>query len=102
MVTKKVNKAEEIRQLMKSGIKKPSEIVTKLKAKGIDVAMSQVYDQVSKKRRKKKDKKAIALNGSPKPNKGSELLENAVVFVRSAGGMASARELLNKLAQITP
>jgi hypothetical protein len=90
MAVKEVNKSEEIRKLHASGIKSGSVIVKKLKARGIKVAPSQVYQIISGK--KGAAKKVVHSNGH------GDVLDTAVSFVRQAGGMQKARELLAKLA----
>jgi len=99
-VKEKVNKSQEIRKLRSSGVKSVSEIVATLKAKDIKVTPALVYSVLAKKKGKKKAKKqaeAAAANHSPeKPT----VIDHAVVFVRSAGGMAKAREMLSKLSSL--
>ena len=56
MPVKEVNKSEEVRKLYKSGVKSGSEIVAKLKTRGINVAPSQVYQIISGKKGKKSKK----------------------------------------------
>jgi hypothetical protein len=96
MPVKEVNKSEEVRKLYKSGVKSGSEIVAKLKAKGINIAPSQVYQIISGKKGKKspKTKKHVASHSTG----GESIIDHAVVFVKSAGGMEKARELLSKLS----
>jgi hypothetical protein len=93
-VKEKVNKSDEVRKMYASGVKTGSEIVAKLKAKGINVAPSQVYQILAKKKGKKTTKK------SPGRAVGGDgtVLDHAVTFVRSAGGMSNAKELLSKLS----
>jgi hypothetical protein len=90
----KVNKSEEIRKLHASGVKSASEIVLKLKARGIKVVPAQVYQAMSKGKKKRTAK--AATNGAA--NGKHSVLDDAIVFVRSAGGLDSAKELLSKLA----
>ena len=90
----KLNKSEEVRKLTKSGIKSASEIMAKLKARGITVAPAQVYNILAGKKGKKKSMKKTASHSGERET----VLDHAVVFVKSAGGMQSARELLSKLA----
>jgi hypothetical protein len=93
-VKTKINKSEEVRKLNASGVKSASEIMTKLKSRGISVAPAQVYSILSGKKGKKKSKKHSGSHSS-----GNEtIIDTAVVFVRQAGGMPKARELLTKLA----
>ena len=95
-VKEKVNKSDEVRKLLASGVKSGSEIVAKLKSRGINVAPSQVYQILAGKKGKKTSKKksghSVGSNGS------HAVLDHAVTFVRAAGGMASAKELLSKLS----
>ena len=96
-VKTKINKSEEVRKLKASGVKSASEIMTKLKARGITVAPAQVYQILAGKRGKKKSKKSKQDQAASSSEKVT-VLDHAVVFVRAAGGMQSARELLSKLA----
>ena len=76
MPVKEVNKSEEVRKLHKSGVKKGSEIVEKLKARGINVAPSQVYQILAGKKGKKKSKKAASHSGS-----NGTVVDHAILFV---------------------
>jgi hypothetical protein len=51
---------------------------------------------MAKKKRKGKKAAKAATNGAA--NGKHSVLDNAIVFVRSAGGLDSAKELLSKLA----
>ena len=62
----------------------------------MEVAPSQVYQIIAKLKGKKKANAAEAERAQGKET----VIDHAVVFVRSAGGMAKARELLSKLAQL--
>ena len=95
MPVKEVNKSEEVRKLHKGGVKSASEIVKRLKARNITVAPSQVYQVLSTKKGKQANK-AAASHTSAK----TDVIDSAVVFVRQAGGMQRARELLSKLAML--
>jgi hypothetical protein len=98
MAVKEVNKSDEVRKLYRGGVKSASEIGAKLKARGINVADSQIYQVIAKmkgKRKGKKKAKAAAAEHSPEK---ATVVDHAVVFVRAAGGMAKAREMLSKLA----
>jgi hypothetical protein len=84
--------------LYKRGVKSASEIGAKLKARGVNVADSQIYQVIAKmkgKRGKKTAKAAAAPNDAPEKE---TVTDYAVMFVRSAGGMAKARDMLSKLA----
>jgi hypothetical protein len=94
MPVKEVNKSEEVRRLYKSGVKSGSEIVAKLKSKGITVAPSQVYQIISGKKGKKTSKKMATNHSTDK----TDVIDSAVVFVKQAGGMQKAREMLAKLS----
>ena len=65
-----------------------SAIVAKLKARGIKVNPSQVYALLAKKKGKKAKKQ------SGKSSANGSTLDHAIVFVRSAGGIENARDLL--------
>lgn len=93
----KVNKSEEVRKLKDSGVTSGMEIVTKLKAKGIKVAPSQVYQILAGKKGKKgKKKRAKATT----PSSNGDVIDTAITSVRQAGGVEKARELLSKLAML--
>jgi hypothetical protein len=95
----KVNKSEEIRKLYSSGVTSASEIVSKLKTRGIKVVPAQVYQAMSKNKKKGKKKSSAAKSASSGASNGKHsVLDDAIVFVRSAGGMQSAKELLSKLS----
>ena len=96
-VKEKLNKSEEVRKLHKSGVKTASEIISKLKARNITVAPAQVYAILAGKKGKKKAKKSKQLDAIPSAEKPT-VVDHAVIFVKSAGGMAKARELLTKLS----
>ena len=98
MAVKELNKSDEVRKLYKSGVKTASEIGAKLKARGINVAESQIYQVIAKMKGKRGKKKAKAAPESEHPPEKATVVDHAVVFVRSAGGMAKAREMLSKLA----
>src|SRR5262245_11207274 len=91
----KVNKSEEVRKLHSSGVTSAKEIMEKLKSRGIKVAPAQVYQVISKKK-KRRGKKQDAEPTAEKPT----VVDHAIVFVRAAGGMNKAREMLAKLAQL--
>jgi hypothetical protein len=93
MPVKELNKSEEVRKLHASGVKSASEIVAKLKARGIKIAPTQVYSVLAKKKGKKA-KKAEAIH----PAEKETVVDHAVIFVRSAGGMQKAREMLAKIS----
>jgi hypothetical protein len=57
-VKEKVNKSEEVRKLRASGVTSASEIMAKLKARGIKIAPAQVYQVLAGKKGKKKGKKS--------------------------------------------
>jgi arginine repressor len=93
-VKEKVNKSEEVRKLHKSGVKSASEIMAKLKARGITIAPAQVYQVLANKKGKKKNKSKSASHSTEKVT----IIDSAVVFIRQAGGMAKAKDLLSKLS----
>ena len=95
-VKEKVNKSEEVRKLHKSGVKSASEIMAKLKERGIKIAPAQVYQVLSKKKSKKKNNLKVAGDSTEKET----VVDHAIVFVKSAGGMQKAKELLSKLAML--
>ncbi|MCC7085872.1 MAG: hypothetical protein IT427_12795 [Pirellulales bacterium] len=90
----KINKSEEVRKLNNSGISACSEIIAKLKARGINVAPSQVYQVLNRSKAKKAKKKPSTLSHN------GTVIDTAILFVRQAGGMEKARELLGKLAML--
>ena len=98
MPVKELNKSDEIRKLHKSGVKSASEIGAKLKARGINVADSQIYQVIAKMKGKRGKKKAKAGVAAEHPPEKATVVDHAVVFVRAAGGMSKARDMLSKLA----
>ncbi len=99
MAVKEVNKSAEIRKVRSSGVRSASEIVAALKAKGINVAPALVYNVLSNDKKKKGSKKRAKRSQSATQSAGNNtVLDHAVLFVRSAGGMSKAKELLSKLA----
>lgn len=97
----KINKSEEIRKLHASGIASGAEIVAKLKAKGIKVAPSQVYQVLAHKNKKgKKSRKKTAGHKPTVPPQADTLLDTAITFVRAVGGIEAAQQLLSKLATL--
>jgi len=97
MAVKELNKSDEVRKLYKSGVKSASEIGAKLKARGINVADSQIYQVIAKMKGKRGKKKAKVAATDHEPQRET-VVDHAVLFVRSAGGMTKAREMLSKLA----
>ena len=89
-----VNKSAEIRKLHTSGVKSASEIVSKLKTQNIKVTPALVYNVLATKKAKKKSKKKAANHSGQRET----IVDHAVIFVRSAGGMTRAKELLSKLS----
>ena len=98
MAVKELNKSDEVRKLYKSGVKSASEIGAKLKSRSIEVAPSQIYQIIAKLKGKKGKKKAKTAAAPDDAREKETVIDHAVMFVRSAGGMAKARELLSKLA----
>lgn len=97
-VKEKVNKSQEIRKLHSSGVKSASEIVATLKTQGIKVTPTLVYNVLAAKKGKKKAKNQATATATHHPQEKETVIDHAVVFVRSAGGMAKAREILAKLS----
>ena len=93
-VKEKVNKSAEIRKVHSSGVKSAAAIVAQLKSAGIKVTPALVYNVLSNKKSKKKHKSKVAAHSEEKET----VVDYAVVFVKSAGGMSKAREMLAKLA----
>lgn len=92
-----VNKSAEVRKLRASGVTSAKEIVTKLRARGIKVAPSQVYQALrSSKKKRPQSKTGIAIKNGAQ----TDVLDTAIVFIRRAGGMDKARDLLAKLSLI--
>ena len=92
-VKQKLNRSAEIRKLHSSGVQSASDIVAKLKSRGIKVTPALVYSVLASKKGKKQSKKKSA-----HPSGKADVLDTAVLFVRQSGGMQKARELLAKLA----
>jgi hypothetical protein len=95
-VKEKVNKSEEVRKLHASGVKSASEIVAKMKSRGIKVTDGLVYSVLASKKGKKKSKSVQANQSAEKET----IVDYAVVFVKAAGGMQRAREMLAKLSSL--
>jgi hypothetical protein len=93
-VKEKVNKSAEIRKVYSSGVKSAAEIVSQLKSAGVKVTPALVYNVLSHKKGKKKKKSNVPEHSEEKET----VFDHAIVFVKSAGGMQKARELLSKLA----
>jgi hypothetical protein len=93
-VKSKVNKSAEIRKVHSSGVTSASEIVAKLKVQGIKVTPALVYNVLSNKKSKKKNKTKAAGQSTEK----ATIIDTAVLFVRQSGGMQKAKELLSKLS----
>ena len=94
-VKEKVNKSAEIRKVHSSGVKLAAAIVAQLKSAGIKVTPALVYNVLSNKKKGKKKNKSKAAEHSEEKE---TVVDYAVVFVKSAGGMSKAREMLSKLA----
>jgi len=99
-VKEKVNKSAEIRKLHSSGVKSAAEIVATLKTHGIKVTPALVYNVLAAKKGKKKAKKQATAAAAHHPQEKETVIDHAVLFVRSAGGMAKAREMLSKLSSL--
>ncbi len=97
-VKEKLNKSEEVRKLHKSGVKTASEIMAKLKARNITVAPAQVYAILAAKKGKKKSSKKGTPSGASQRGDHETVIDHAVLFVRTSGGLEKARDLLSKLA----
>lgn len=93
-VRTKTNKSAEIRKIHASGARSAADIVAKLKSRGIKVTSALVYSVLSAKKGKQRQRRQQAAPLAVK----ADVLDHAVVFVRSAGGMQKAREMLSKLA----
>jgi hypothetical protein len=99
MPVKELNKSAEIRKLHKSGVRSATEIVAKLKARGIEVAPALVYNVLSNSKKKKGAKRKGKGHQPTLASSGNDsVIDHAVLFVRSAGGMSKAKELLTKLS----
>ena len=95
-VKQKVNRSQEIRKLHSSGVQSASDIVTRLKSRGIKVTPALVYSVLASKKSKKQSTKK---KKSSSHSAGNEtVIDTAVLFVRQSGGMQKARELLAKLS----
>jgi hypothetical protein len=97
-VKEKVNKSAEIRKLHASGLKSASEIVAKLKDQGIKATPALVYNVLANKKSKNKSKKRLATASQSGSGEKQTVIDTAIVFVKSAGGMQKARDLLAKIS----
>ena len=93
-VKEKVNKSAEIRKVHSSGVTSAADIVAKLKVQGIKVTPALVYNVLSNKKSKKKNKTKAARHST----ENGTVIDTAVLFVRQSGGMQKAKELLSKLS----
>jgi hypothetical protein len=96
MPVKEVNKSEEIRKLKAAGVHSAGDIVAKLKGRGITVAPALVYNVLANAKAKRRGRKAK--HAAARSNGNETVIDHAIVFVKSAGGMSKAKELLTKLA----
>ena len=68
--------------------------MSKLKAQNIKVTPALIYNVIATKKGKKKAKKKAASHSGERET----IVDHPVMFVKSAGGMTRAKELLSKLA----
>src|SRR5262245_59546050 len=96
MPVKEVNKSAEIRKLHANGTRSAAEIVAALKSKGVNVSPALVYNVLSNDKKKKGGKRKSKRGSSaPQASSNDTVLDHAVTFIRSAGGMSKAKELLS-------
>ena len=96
-VKEKVNKSAEIRKLHASGVKSAAEIVSKLKTHNIKVDAG-VGLQRARQQKGQEEVKEVQATSRRFPSEKVTVIDHAVVFVKAAGGMQGARDLLSKLA----
>jgi hypothetical protein len=98
----KINKSEEIRQLVKSGTKKPADVVAKLAERGISVSTAMVYNvkNAMKARRKahRIGRQRATADGSA-PATDIRLLARFIRATQDVGGIKAARAILNELEE---
>jgi hypothetical protein len=95
-----VNKSEEIRKLIKSGVKKPAEVTATLAARGIKVSAQMVSTVKSNMRARKSARKIgrrRAIANSSAPPTDLRTLARFIRGVHEVGGIAEARKILKEL-----
>jgi len=90
----KVNKQAAIMEKLNQGIEKPADIMAALKVDGIEATSSDVG---AAKTRWKKDKGIVANSRGPRMGKSdfASTLKNANDFIKAAGGVKKAKEILS-------
>jgi phosphohistidine phosphatase SixA len=95
-----VNKSEEIRKLVKSGVKKPAEVQATLAERGIKVSR-QMVSTIKSKMRARKSARRIgrrrAEANSSAPPTDLRTLARFIRGVHEVGGIAEARKILKEL-----
>lgn len=95
-----INKSEEIRNTVRSGVKKPKEIQAKLAERGIQVStqmISTVKGNMTARRRARKigRRRAAENNGAPPTN--IKTLARFIGAVRDVGGPKEAHKILREM-----
>ena len=97
-----INKSEEIRQLLKTGVTSPKEVQAALAARGIEVSpqmVSTVKNKVSARRSARKiGRQRLAVNKSAIPP-DIKTLARFIRAVHDIGGVAEARMILKELEE---
>lgn len=97
-----VNKSEEIRKLVKSGVSKPTEVQAALAERGIQVSpqmVSTVKSKMSARRRARKiGRRRMAANSAAAPT-DIKTLARFIRAVHDIGGVGEARKILKELEE---
>ena len=95
-----VNKSEEIRKLVKSGVRKPAEVQATLAERGIKVSR-QMVSTIKSKMRARKSARRIGLRraaaDTSAPPTDLRTLARFIRGVHEVGGIAEARKILKEL-----
>jgi hypothetical protein len=98
----KANKSEEIRQLLRSGVHKPTEVVAKLAERGITVSaqmVSTIKSKMSARRSARKIGRRRASANSNAPATDVKTLAKFILAVHNLGGVAEARKVLTEMEE---
>ena len=96
----KSNKSEEIRQVLKSGIHKPTEVQAKLAERGIDVS-PQMVSTIKSKMSARRSARKIGLRRASANGSITDIktLARFILAVHNLGGVAEARKVLVELEE---
>jgi hypothetical protein len=98
----KPNKSEEIRQLLRRGVRKPTEVQAKLAERGIEVStqmVSTIKSKMSARRSARKIGRRRASANSSAPATDIRTLAQFILAVHDLGGVAEAQRVLVEMAE---